>query len=328
MVILSDMPGTTGLLRSLARRFPGLVNGEQALELITQPVDIVHGFNISWEYPMLIAGEYAQRRGIPFVASPLAHLGTGPNDRVAKNSTMRHQRHMLSTATMLLTNTTLEAQGLQEMGIETARIGVAGPGLDVPQTVAPFPEEGRQYEPFVLFVGRTTYDKGVWHAVQALQLLRRQGSDLQLLLIGRQTEEFHRFCNELPPDDQQAVHHLGHVEESLKHAYLRQATALLLPSRTDSFGIVLLESWFHGRPVIAAEAGGIPAVVDDGRNGILVSFGDVEGLASAINLLYENQTLNHELGRNGRQKLLAQYTWEAITDKVLAAYQELLPGNE
>ena len=92
---------------------------------------------------------------------------------------------------------------------------------------------------------------------------------------------------------------LGFVEESLKHAYLRDAEALLLPSRTDSFGIVLLESWLYSRPVVAAAAGGIPGVVDNGKNGILVPFGDIPSLANAIKLLIEDQELNSILGENG-----------------------------
>jgi glycosyltransferase involved in cell wall biosynthesis len=102
------------------------------------------------------------------------------------------------------------------------------------------------------------------------------------------------------------------------------AEALLLPSRTDSFGIVLLESWLHSRPVVAAAAGGIPAVVDNGKNGILVSFGDIPSLANAIRLLTEDQELNRILGDNGLQKLLTHYTWESVTEKVLDAYQEAI----
>jgi glycosyltransferase involved in cell wall biosynthesis len=119
------------------------------------------------------------------------------------------------------------------------------------------------------------------------------------------------------------VHVLGFVDESLKHAYLRDAAALLLPSRTDSFGIVLLESWLYGRPVVAAAAGGIPGVVDNGKNGILVPFGDIPSLANAIKLLIEDQELNRILGENGRQKLNSHFTWEAVTEKVLSAYYEV-----
>ncbi len=323
MVLLSELPGTLGLLQTMARRVPALMKVEEAMNMIEQPVDIVHGFNISWEHAMLAAWEYAREQTVPFVASPLAHLGTGPGDRVAKNSTMRHQRHMLSTADMLLTNTAIEARGLQDMGIDPAQVDVAGPGVNIPESVPTLPAAGLALKPYVLFVGRTSRDKGVFQAVRALLQLRDQGSDLQLVLIGLETEEFGHYIDRLPAADRQVIHSMGYVDEGLKHAYLKEAVALLLPSRTDSFGIVLLESWLYGRPVIAAAAGGIPAVVDEGQNGLLIPFGDVPALAGAIQLLAENQALNQELGQNGRQKLLAQYTWDAVTTKVLHAYVEV-----
>jgi glycosyltransferase involved in cell wall biosynthesis len=96
-----------------------------------------------------------------------------------------------------------------------------------------------------------------------------------------------------------------------------------LPSRTDSFGIVLLESWLYSRPVVAAAAGGIPGVVDNGKNGILVPFGDIPSLANAIKLLIEDQELNSILGENGRQKLDLNFTWDAVTEKVLSAYHDV-----
>lgn len=321
MVLLSALPGTMRMLQAMARWVPPLVKLDEAIAAVERPVDVVHGFNISWEHTMMAGWQYARQNDLPFVASPLAHLGTGPRDRVAKNSTMRHQRYMLSKADLLLTNTASEAQGLIERGVNQVDYKVAGPGVDIPEAVALLPEAGVSQKPYVLFVGRASYDKGANHAVEAVLRARSQGSDIQLVLIGRETDAFHRFIKDLSASDQQVIHVLGFVEENLKHAYLKDAEALLLPSRTDSFGIVLLESWLYCRPVIAAAAGGIPAVVDDGENGILVPFGDVAALSDAIMLLTEDRQLNRSMGQNGRQKLMARYTWSAITDIVLDAYR-------
>ncbi len=330
MVMLSGIPGTRGMLESMASRVPPLSELNEALAFLAYidgPVDIVHGFNISWERAMVAGWNYARQKGLPFVASPLAHLGEGPADRVSLNSTMRHQKYILSTADLLLTNTSIEAEGLQSRGVRPKKASVAGPGVDLPKSVAPFPESALAMKPYALFVGRTSYDKGAVHAVQAVLHARTKGSQIQLVLIGRVTPEFSKFYDALSDVEKRSIHVLGFVEESLKHAYLKEAEVLLLPSRSDSFGIVLLESWLYGRPVIAANAGGIPGVVDNGKNGILVPFGDIHSLANAIRLLSENRDLNHILGENGLQKLRANYTWEVVTDKVLEAYQEVLEGR-
>ena len=327
MVVLSALPGTLGTLQKMARWVPPLVDPGEALANISGDVDIVHAYNISWEHAMLVAARYAHENRIPFVASPLAHFGRGLRDPVALNTNMRHQLELLKTADLWLTNTADEARQLQSRGMPEARFRVAGPGVDVPQQVFASIKIDDAIKPYVLFVGRTSYDKGAMHAVQAVQKLRARGIDISLVLIGLITDEFRQFFGKLSQRDQQAIRLLGFVDEATKHAYLRQAEALLLPSRTDSFGIVLLESWYHRRPVIAARAGGIPDVVDDGENGILVPFADVDALAAAIAQLLGDQALSRALGERGRSKVDARYTWDVITDRVLDAYQEAIDSH-
>lgn len=321
MVLLSPLPGTTGLLQHMSQWVPPLMDTNHALEAVTKPLHVVHAFNISWEHAMLVALRFAQANQIPFIASPLAHLGEGPGDRIARNSTMRHQRALLEAADMLITNTGQEAQGLKDMGIKVKDFRVAGPGVDVPQTVDPFPEANKTQKPFILFVGRSNVEKGAVHAAQAVLKLRKDGSDINLVMIGQRTAAFERYYDSLTAVEQDGIHHLGLVQESLKHAYLKEARALLLPSRTDSFGIVILESWLYARPVIGADAGGIPAVIDDGQNGILVPYGDINALASAVKLLLDDGQLNHQMGEKGYKKLMAKFTWQSVTDVVEDAYQ-------
>lgn len=324
MVLLSVLPGTLGLLKRMARSIPPLTQIEDALSTIRLPVDIIHSFNISWEYPMLVGWQFAKENQIPFVASPLAHLGTGPRDRVARNSTMRHQMAMLDSADLLITNTETEAQGLHDKGLKKLNYLVAGPGVDIPDTTAPFPASGLAYKPYALFVGRANFEKGAIHAAKAVLKLREEGSKIHLVLIGHESEAFTSFYQKLSDYERGGIIMLGQLEERLKHAYLKETELLLLPSRTDSFGIVLLESWLYGRPVVAARAGGIPDVVDDQQNGILVPFGDVTALANAINVLVDDRRLNQKMGQNGHNKLMARFTWEAVTDIVLKGYNAVL----
>jgi glycosyltransferase involved in cell wall biosynthesis len=117
---------------------------------------------------------------------------------------------------------------------------------------------------------------------------------------------------------------LGIVNEQDKHTLLSRAELLLLPSRTDSFGIVLLEAWAHGKPVIGARAGGIPGVIDEWHNGLLVGFGDVAGLAEAIQTLLTDELRRQRMGENGRDKVHSQYTWEQVGQRVWANYQAVM----
>ncbi len=306
----------------MARLIPPLPGLAARLEALPGPFDLVHAFNISWEYPLLVAWQYARRRGLPFVATPFMHFGEG-NDRVARNATMHHQRQLLLDADCVLALTDVEQRGLLALGCQPGQIAVVGSGMDKPpQTidtaVPPLPA------PYLLFIGRASREKGAIHAAQAVLQLRQQGVEITLVLIGQSTPEFDRFRHRLPLDQQQQIRPLGILPEAVKHALLQNSKMLLLPSRTDSFGLVLLEAWYHSKPVIGAAAGGIPGVIDAEQNGLLVAYGDVPALAAAIRRLLTDPDLSQRLGTQGRQKVARQYTWPQVAQQVLTQYHHLL----
>lgn len=324
MVLVSALPGNqTAVLTRMCRHIPPVVGLENVLASLTDKFDVVHGFNISWEWPLVAGWRYARQHGLPYVVTPFTHLGTG-HDRVARNSTMDHQLHLLSNADRVLTLTAIEKSGLADRGVPSDRLDVIGSGLD---PLPPLPEPGdlqARYPaplPYLLFIGRVSVEKGAVHAAQAVLRLRQQGTAVTLLLIGQTAPEFDRFYARLHERDKEGIRPLGLLGEADKHGLIHGAAALLLPSRTDSFGIVLLEAWAHGVPVIAARAGGLPGVVDDGQNGLLVEFGDVPALSRAIQQLLVNEDLRSKLGAHGRAKTAAVYTWTAVADCVLANYE-------
>jgi glycosyltransferase involved in cell wall biosynthesis len=99
-----------------------------------------------------------------------------------------------------------------------------------------------------------------------------------------------------------------------------------LPSRTESFGIVFLEAWANGKPVVGADAGAVPELVQHEVNGLLAPFGDVDGLARAIERLTLDHVLRAALGGRGRQMAGDRYTWTHVVARVERAY-ELAVGH-
>lgn len=321
MVLLSLLPGNqSGLLRRMAVWIPPISGLEQALGQLSGRYDLVHGFNISWEHGLLAGLKFANQRAIPFVATPFAHLGESKRSRVALNSMMDHQRQLLHRSGRVLALTSVEKEGLAAWGIRPEQIEVVGGGLDpLPVVVDPAGvlEEQGVRQPFAIFIGRLSHDKGALHAAQAIVRL----GQLPLVLVGRMTNEFDSFYGRLNQQERGLIRPVGSLSDHQKHALLSQATMLLLPSRSESFGIVLLEAWAHGVPVIGARLGGIRGVVDEGQNGLLVPFGDVPALTEAISQLWSNQTLGRQLGQCGRQKVSQQYNWEQVGDKIVMNYQ-------
>jgi glycosyltransferase involved in cell wall biosynthesis len=327
MVLMSALPGDQStVLMKMARLIPPIFDLNAALARFPDRVDVIHAFNLSWEYPMLEAWRLAQHTSTPLVLTPFAHLGAGKHDRVARNSTMDHQLRMLREADAVLTLTEIERQGLSERGVPHERMITVGSGLDDTPVLLDEDDVLTRYHlprPLIVFIGRASYDKGALHAAEAVLRLRRQGLAATLALIGPSTPEMARFLRELRISDREAIRPLGVVPEAEKHTLLQASALLLLPSRTDSFGIVILEAWAHGKPVIGSRAGGIPAVIDEGRNGLLVDFGDMAGLTQAIQHLLNDETLRRTLGQHGRAKLTTHYTWARVADQVLAVYQQV-----
>ncbi len=331
MVLLSMLPGSqTAALQRMAQFIPPFSRLEQTLAHLPDRFDLVHGFNLSWEYAALAGWQYARQHQLPFVVTPFIHLGTG-QDRVARNSTMDHQLHLMRDASRVLTLTAVEKEGLAELGIPQPQIDVIGGGLDplppLPDTDELLRRLGVQL-PFVICLGRASYEKGTIHAAQAVLALRQQGSPVSLVQVGQTSPEFNRFLSRLDDGEREGIRPLDILNDSEKHGLLSQASALLLPSRTDSFGIVLLEAWAHGKPVIGARAGGIPSVIDDEQSGLLVTFGDVSGLADAITRLLTDSTLNQQIGRQGQRKVKTTYTWDKVADRVLKNYHTALNAQQ
>jgi glycogen(starch) synthase len=104
---------------------------------------------------------------------------------------------------------------------------------------------------------------------------------------------------------------------------LDACSLLVLPSRSDSFGIVFLEAWFYGKPVVGAMAGGIPGLVRDGTDGLLVPFGDVKELALSIQKLLLDKEYARGLGQAGRARVLSEFTWDEKYAVVKGLYEEL-----
>lgn len=116
------------------------------------------------------------------------------------------------------------------------------------------------------------------------------------------------------------------VKEGVREVeeYLNAADAGLYTSESESFGLSILETLFHSRPVVAFRIGGIPEVVIDGENGFLHPFGDVEAMARSISRLADSPQLARELGERGRQRAEANFTADRIVPEYEALYRRVI----
>lgn len=326
MTEISRLPDTTPLLQRLATWTPRWPGVETFFEQYG-PFDLVHATNITLDFALLPVFACAQRQRIPFVCTPFIHLGEPGSRTIVRYYSMRHQIDLLRRSERVITMTGLERDFLAARGVPHERLRVVGVGV-TPEDLQGgdgdhFRAEQRIDGPLVLFIGALAYDKGAIHLVEAMQRLWRAGHPGTLVLIGAPLTHFEAFYARLPQSDRARIRFLPYAPESVKRDALAAADVFALPSRTDSFGIVFLEAWCYGVPVIGARAGGIPDVITDGSDGLLVRFGDVAGLAQAIRLLLDDRALARRLGAAGREKTLRSLTWDHVYARARAVYAEV-----
>lgn len=328
MALLAQMPrDNTSLLFSLARFSPYVPSLDLTLDTTSEHFDLVHTGNISLEAVVYAAYRLAQRKHIPFVITPFLHLGEADDAHVRRYYTMPHQLRMLRDATAVIVMTEREGSALADLGVTRERIHRIGAGVD-PKVMAGgdgkrFREEFQIQGPIIAYVGTAAFDKGTTHLVEAMKLVWAN-REATLVLAGSQMSAFETYLQGQPESVKQRVRQLGFIQARTKLDLLDACSVFVMPSRTDSFGIVYLEAWLYDKPVIGANAGGVPEVIDDGENGFLVKFGDVGAIAARITQLLDDRSLATRLGARGHKKVLDSMTWEQQYLQVRALYESLV----
>lgn len=289
--------------------------------------DIVHATALPYDSLLYTAHMVSKRQGVPFVCSPFFHLGEEGAEDVRKFYTRPHQMKLVKSADRVLVQTTIERDFLCGSGFPESRTLLLGMGINPRELEGGDAERFRKRHgiagPIVCYIGPRTYDKGTFHLVEAMEKLWASGDPSTLVLAGLDIEDFRRYHERLPEKVRSKCILLDFIPDEDKLDLLDACSVLVLPSRSDSFGIVFLEAWFYGKPVVGADAGGIPGLVRDGVDGLLVGFGDVKELALSIQKLLLDKEYALELGEAGRQRVLEQFTWDEKYAVVRGLYEEL-----
>jgi len=264
----------------------------------------------------------AKVQGLPVVITPHVH------SEQEETYDVGYLRAILRGSDLVFADTQAEKEFLILLDVESQRIVTAGtgvrleafPSLDVEACRRKW---GLPQEAFVLlFLGRKTEYKGLAWLLEAFLALRTHHEELYWLLIGPETEySQHLFA---PYRDLAGLLRWGAVSEEEKVEVLNACDLLAMPSIGEAFGIVYLEAWALGKPVIGAWAGATPAIITHGQDGVLVSPGDVGELIRQIERMIRDPAWRHQLGLAGNRKVKQRYTVSRIADIVEGACARLL----
>ena len=329
MVELGRVRGTLALTRWLGQLTPRVPDLLHYLRTTTDHYDLVNSTNITLDFTIVPALRFAQRRRIPHICTPFVHLGEPGSNYIVRYYAQPHQIDLLERSARVLVQTSLEGSFLAQRGVTVERIVELG-GWVRPEALTGgdaerFRAAHNMSEPIVLSIGAAAYDKGTMHVIEAMQGLWQQGSDARLVLIASNLlAQFEAYWAQLPASTRERITLLQAVPHETKLDALAAAQVFVLPSRTDSFGIVFLEAWMYGVPVIGARAGGVPDIIEHEQDGFLVRFGDTSELAQRIATLLEDQALAKQMGTQGHRKVLATMTFGRKYQMLSEVYRDVV----
>jgi D-inositol-3-phosphate glycosyltransferase len=243
------------------------------------------------------------------------------------------ERRILACSDLVLASTTDERDQLASLyDVDRDRVEVVAPGVEH----ALFSPGGRTRAKralgldgrrVLLFVGRIQPLKGADLAAAALAAL--DDPNATLVVVGgasgadgeAEMTRLHALVHDLGIGDQ--VRFVAPQPHHRLADFYRAADVCLVPSRTESFGLVALEAAACGTPVVAAAVGGLRSLVDDGHTGFLVSSRDPEDWAAPVAVLLDDPDLRAEMGISANARA-RRYSWSITAGRLRRLYGDLV----
>lgn len=226
---------------------------------------------------------------------------------------------------------------LEHYGASPERMRVSPPGVDhhlfSPGDRALSRERlGLGDEPIALFVGRIQAHKGIDTAIRMLgeipsSVAAGEGPP-RLIIVGGpsgidgadEIDHLHRLTDDLGLSER--VHFVAPQPHNQLAVFYRSADVLVMPSRSESFGLVAVEAQACGLPVVASRVGGLAYTVADTESGLLVDGHEPRSFAAATTAILDHPEFRERLAR-GAADFAGRFSWPAAADRFLELYEEI-----
>jgi glycosyltransferase involved in cell wall biosynthesis len=298
-----------------------------------QPFDVVHAAAFPYAWPIVSARRLARRWRVPFLLTPFLHLGDPANTRdpTRRGHTSPALRWLLRQADAVFVQTPSERQVVRDLKVDASKIVLQGLGVETAECTGGDRAAARKAwgfgadEVVIGHLANNSWEKGTIDLLEAALALWRRGIPAAIVVAGPEMANFRAywqdFSRRLPPAAR--VVRLGSLTEPHKRDFFAAIDVFALPSRSDSFGLVLLEAWANALPNIAYRAGGIADVIRHEQDGLLVPCGAIDNLTDALERLCVHAQDRQRLGRSGHERLRGEFRWEDKLGMVRNVYASL-----
>ncbi|MBD3278266.1 MAG: glycosyltransferase [Candidatus Aegiribacteria sp.] len=265
---------------------------------------------------------YGRRHGTGLVSVPHANVGEKYRRVEALHYFRGCQKRIFRESSFVVAQSIFEKGLFLEAGVPRERIHVSGSGVDPAEFRDADGSAGRERLGLsgrvILCMTAHSRDRGTGHLLRAASVMAKKGMDFTLVLAG----PMDTFTDSILDSDDYLrgplrgrVVTTGYVKQQERTDLLAAADMVVLPSRLDCFGIVLLEAWILGKPVVGCWSGAMPDLIKDGKNGFLVTWGDPVTLEDRMRRLLDDCSMGKKMGEEGRKAVLGRWTWDRVTDR-------------
>lgn len=181
--------------------------------------------------------------------------------------------------------------------------------------------------PIILYVGYLGVRKGLPYLISALRLVFEKNQNANAVIIG--DGPLKSLCQHMAKkfNISDRITFTGIVTENQKKLWYQKADLCVFPSTYEPFGIVALEALASGKPVVASNVGGLPEVIQNKVNGLLVRPRNSKEIAEAIDMIFSDDKLAGKMAKNALQTIEREFSWERTAQKTLSIYRRCI-GEE
>jgi glycosyltransferase involved in cell wall biosynthesis len=291
---------------------------------------VVHTHAI-YLWPLWTAAREAGRAGVPYVVSLRGML---EKDLIERKSAIWKaaligfvEKRSLEGAAAIHVTSRREADEAAAFGFSLRRVSEIPNGVDLDRdacTVSPAMSRVIDPGPYVLFLGRINWKKGIDRLIESMSY----APGIRVVIAGNDEEGYTSELESLAARRalRERVIFAGPVYGGDKAALIAQARALVLPSYSENFGNVVLEAMAAARPVVVSAEVGVADLVRRNGCGVVID-GGAEQLGRAIAHVAADLNAADEMGRRGRI-VAARYSWDSVASQMESLYQSLQrPGR-
>jgi len=289
--------------------------------LFDEKLDVVDCASFPY-FPMFTCKLYAVRRQVPLVATWLEYWGDYWFDYIGWRGAFGKliERVASRLPDRMVAISALTRDALLDTGLDKARVAVIPPGIDL-EDVEHAKMSGCSSD--VIFVGRLVDSKGVDTLIRAVAALAQRGRKLKCCVVGTGPAEEHLKLLVRQLGLQGQVLFASPHEPEQVFGLMKASKVLVLPSRREGFGIVLLEASACGLPLITVDSRNNAGreMIENGANGYVCG-DDVESLGSTIARVLGDERHRQEMGAEARRRAQG-YSWDRIAEQVESVYMDL-----